>query len=215
MEELIRAIKEDDVQQVRKLLASDPSLIRTPVNEGSLLLMAVYKGASKVAQLLASKSPPPDIFEASAIGDARRVGEIVKVDRGKVDSVNKEGFTPLGLAAFLGHLKVASVLLEGGADLERVMPSVNRNTALDAAVASQQVDVVELLLSKGAKVDVKAARGYTPLHKSAFGGHLELTKILLDHGADPGAETDEGRTPLDIAIERGHDAVAKLLGEGA
>ncbi|NIN67511.1 MAG: ankyrin repeat domain-containing protein, partial [Anaerolineae bacterium] len=52
---------------------------------------------------------------------------------------------------------------------------------------------------------------FTPLHKAAFGGNVELARLLLERGADVAAMTDDGRTPLDIAIERGHAELADVL----
>lgn len=39
----------------------------------------------------------------------------------------------------------------------------------------------------------------TPLHRAAYGGHVDIVKLLLRHGADPRAEDADGQTPYDKA----------------
>lgn len=45
--------------------------------------------------------------------------------------------------------------------------------------------VVELLLEKGAEVDIKHIHfGFTPLYEAGIGGHASIVALLLSHGAD-------------------------------
>ena len=44
--------------------------------------------------------------------------------------------------------------------------------------------MIELLMSKGAKHDVRDKEGRTPLHNAAFNGHKEAVACLLNHRAD-------------------------------
>lgn len=48
------------------------------------------------------------------------------------------------------------------------------------------VDIVELLLSKGANPD-GLSHGGTALHVAAKNGHDDIVKVLLDHHADVSA----------------------------
>lgn len=210
-EPIVDAVKAGDVGKVRRLLEESPGLLDAKTPEGSLLLTAVYHGAAEVAALLAARMPALNVFEAAAVGDGRRLQELLEADARLANAAGEGGFTPLGLAAFFGHEEAARVLLDRGADADRVMENANANTALDAAVAADHLDVVKRLLGAGANVNVQATRGYSPLHKAAFGGNPEMVRLLLDGGADPHLETDEGRRALDIAVERGHEDAAAAL----
>ena len=53
--------------------------------------------------------------------------------------------------------------------------------------------------------------GETPLHLSAYHGHLGVTDLLLKHGANIHDQNGEGETPFDLASMEGHNEVAKLL----
>ncbi len=209
--DIVEAVRSKDVTRVRRLLDENPELLMAETEEGSLILTAVYHGASDVVAELVARASELSIFEAAVLGDAERVGAILESRPGLVDEPNKDGFTPLGLAAFFGHATVARVLLTKGAAVDLVMASVNQNTALDAAVAANHMKVAELLLKSGGRVNPQAVGGYTPLHKAAFAGNVDMARLLLEHGADLSAETEEGRTPLDIAVEKGHAEVAEAF----
>lgn len=209
--DIVEAVKAKDVARVKALLAADPGLAQTKTREGSLILTAVYHGAMDVLSVIREAHAELDIFEAAAVGDADHVLAVIERHPDQANASNADGFTPLGLAAFFGHKEVAERLLVGGAEVDQVIQSVNKNTALDAAVAANHPDIAKLLLDSGANVSPHAAGGFTPLHKAAFGGNVELARLLLERGADVDAETDAGRTPLDIAVERGQREVADVL----
>jgi len=46
------------------------------------------------------------------------------------------------------------------------------------------VQVVELLLSKGANKEHRNVSDYTPLSQAASGGYVNVIKVLLAHGAE-------------------------------
>jgi len=71
-----------------------------------------------------------------------------------------------------------------------------------------------LLLPKGAEVNVRNFRGYSPLMFAASSDAMPagIIRLLLDKGADPsfGADYDEPASAL--AAKRGHTEAARLLG---
>ncbi len=212
-EDLIQAVKKNDVARVKDLLSKDPNLILTKTAEGSLLQTAVYYGAKDAVKALLPRFPQLTIYEASAVGDARRLQHLLDEEPDLVNVPNKDGFTPLGLSAFFGHKAAVQVLLSRGAEVDTVDRSRFANTALDAAVAGDHLEVVAILVNAHASPNVRSAGGHTPLHKAAMNGNREITKLLLDHGADVTAKDDEGKTPLDGAVEKGHPEIAGLLRE--
>lgn len=50
---------------------------------------------------------------------------------------------------------------------------------------SASLDVVELLLNRGAKVDAEDDDNYTPLRTAVYNRNRKLIKLLIENGADP------------------------------
>ncbi|CAG0882241.1 unnamed protein product [Darwinula stevensoni] len=59
---------------------------------------------------------------------------------------------------------------------------------------------IEVLLSKGAKVNAKhSINGWSPLHWAVHRGHEDIVTLLLTHGADKDAVNVKGERALDLA----------------
>ena len=212
-EDMVTAVKANDAAKVKELLSEDPNLILTKTPDGSLLLTAVFHGAREVTRALLPRFPQLTIHEASSVGDAQRLQRILEEEPGLVNAPHEQGFSPLGLAAFFGHKSAVQVLLARGADPDAVDKSRFANTALDAAVSANHLEVVKVLLQNHASVSVRAAAGHTPLHKAAMNGSLDITKLLIEAKADVNATDDAGKTPLAYASMKGHPEVEALLRE--
>jgi ankyrin repeat protein len=104
---------------------------------------------------------------------------------------------------------VAQDLATNSHDLN--LPDDAGRTPLHLAATHCHIDVVVLLLDKGAKIDPRAAGGTTPLHLAAQGGCVEVVNLLLAKGAKVNARDDQKRTPLVRAEQWHQDAIVQLL----
>ena len=74
------------------------------------------------------------------------------------------------------------------------------------------MEVVELLLSKGAAVEHANVRGDTALSLACYGGHEEVVYTLLSRRANVGAASRKNKfTALHLASFKGHLSVVQLL----
>jgi len=88
-----------------------------------------------------------------------------------------------------------------------------------AAVVTNDVDRVSLLIKLGAPVDVDVEiiadfdewGGGKTLHWAAMNDYPNLAELLLKKGADPNAKDAMDKSPLHWAALHNHSAVAKLL----
>ncbi len=70
--------------------------------------------------------------------------------------------------------------------------------------------MIDLLLEKE-DPNIPNIDGWTPLHKAAKAGAVDVVAKLLERHANPNVADKKGRTPLHIAAFNGHGAVIKLL----
>ncbi|HYV08674.1 MAG TPA: ankyrin repeat domain-containing protein [Thermoplasmata archaeon] len=212
-DDLLSAVQKNDAARVRAILDRNPLILRARTPNGTLVLTAAYYGAGDALKLLLERTPEDALnaYEAATTGNARRLKTILGQSRKRINDANEEGFTPLGLAAFFGHVDAVKVLLEAGADVNLKPPSRFQNTAVDAAVAGDHTDVVRVLLAAGADPNVRSEASYTTLHKAAVHGNLDIVRMLVDRGADVKATRDGGHTPLEDAREKGHEAIVEFL----
>lgn len=70
---------------------------------------------------------------------------------------------------------------------------------------------VQLLLSRGADVNVQNELGQTALMVAASFGHEHITRTLLEYGAEIHASCQAGQTALNVAAIRGHERVVRML----
>ena len=206
------AIKQGDRQAVERMLAEDASLAGAREPGGSsAVLTAIYYQEPEIADLLIDRGAPLDMFEASAAGRVSVVAELHDRDPALVEAWAPDGFQPLGLACFFGHAAMVELLLERGAPVS----SPSRNSLavqpINSAAAGQHVDIVQMLLARGANPSARQGEGFTPLHAAAENGQVEMIQLLLAHGAEPNALSNKNKTPRELAMAAGHTEAAALL----
>ena len=162
------------------------------------------------------------LLEAATSAGHAEITELLLARGADPDQYNAQDCHPLYGVAQFGDVRMAALLLDGGATVDRVTgPRHNMGNAeasLYVAAASGQTAMVELLLARGARVDVANRVGGSPLYMAAQCGRVEILKILAAAGAD----VDQGRTddssvggssPLLMACSAGHAAVVEALAE--
>ncbi|MBB6217152.1 ankyrin repeat protein [Anaerosolibacter carboniphilus] len=105
--------------------------------------------------------------------------------------------TFLHIAAVEGDLEMAKNEIANGADINA--RDKDGRTPLLIAVHYGNIDIVKLLIDKGADPSIKETfQGNTPLHEAAFWDQpVEFAKIIVETGkADVNAKNAYGNTPL-------------------
>jgi ankyrin repeat protein len=211
-------------------------------NGDTPLILAAERGHTEVVGLLLAKKVVEANKADGQYGPISRIWvaikRLVEVVRSllpkNVNKANKDGETPLTLAAKKGHKEVVELLLDHVANVSKIdkndktsltlaakkghteevnKPNKSGDTLLILAVKGGHKEVVELLLNRGADVNKPNKDGYTPLILAAARGHTEIVKLLLDHKADvnEAEATIRRNTPLMRAAEGGHLEIVELL----
>ncbi len=210
--DVIEAIESGNAERLKELLAADRALGAARDAAGvSALMQALYRRRKDMAELLRRARPDLDIFEATSLGRADLVEEMVNRDPRLANARSADGFTPLHFAAFFGEESVARLLLEHHADAGAVANNPMRVQPLHSAAAARNLAIVRALLEHGAPVNARQQKGWTALHAAAQHGDKPMVEVLLKHGANPNAKDDEGRTPDEVADEKGHLDIAERL----
>lgn len=120
------------------------------------------------------------------------------------------GNSPLMVSAASGSLECMRFLLSQGADPN----AANLASATPLMWSVGDIAKTRMLLSKGARVDVKSKMGLTPLQAAVLCDRSpEVVKLLIQHGANVNA-CDSGKTStLEAAAATGNPEVVRTLVE--
>lgn len=139
----------------------------------------------------------------------------------KVSIANREGATPMLLAAMNGNAAMIERLLKAGADPNAPLSQFG-DTALMMASRTGKPDAVKMLLSHGAQVNAKETWGdTTALMWAVAEGYPAAVKMLIDAGANVNTASKfvpsatgrgfEGATPRDSKPNQPEQNASGLL----
>lgn len=176
--------------------------------KGSTLQASAESPKGKDASIRELGVQIDSLHEAAMWGDLDQLKRLIAKGT-DINARDKEGNTPLMLAASTGHKAIADLLVAEGARIDA--KNNKRNTALHGAAAAGHTAVADLLIAKGAAINEKNEGGDTPLVLAAFTGYRGVAELLIAKGADINSKKGDDSTPLYIASLHGHKEVADLL----
>ena len=152
---------------------------------GSPLATALVFSCTDAAEALVRRGAKID-----NIAKAAGLGRVDDVRRMLASADVESRHRALALAAQHGHAEIVQLLLDGDEDPNRYNPEGTHahSTPLHQAVWGDHDSVVQLLVERGAKLDIQDTiyQG-TPLDWAIYGGKLEIEKYLRAHGAPTAA----------------------------
>ncbi|KAF4452578.1 hypothetical protein F53441_4597 [Fusarium austroafricanum] len=110
-----------------------------------------------------------------------------------------------------GLFSVVERSLDQGGNVNHTVDWKKDETAIFLAVKNQYLDIVELLIARGADINRRNKTGDNLVYFAVTTGNYNLVKLLLDHGVDPNSHADGDVPPLLLAVRRGYLEIVKLL----
>lgn len=165
------------------------------------------------------------IHDAARKGDLKKVQEILASDPKAVNAQDKNGDTPLHVAALHAQYKVAEALIAAGANVnaKNSYPPFKPDDLGQFFSSSDHADPMRLLHSQsGSRTDEMNTQqfsakeiinsGYTPLELAEFASdHNKMMQLLIAHGADVNSQASSGATALFWAVMRDQKDDEKFL----
>ncbi|KAG8184723.1 hypothetical protein JTE90_019327 [Oedothorax gibbosus] len=125
---------------------------------------------------------------------------------------DKTGNIPLMLAVEVGNHGICRELLmvDAKEQLSVRRPDI-RDTPLHIASRRRDIDLMRMLIEKGAAVNLQNSEGMTPLHLAAMEGDEGMLKVLSQANARANILDRRDRAPVHLAAERGHTNAVEIL----
>jgi cytohesin len=151
------------------------------------------------------------------------VAQLLLENGADVNASTPNGYVPLANASMAANAaEIGRFLILNGADFnpdpcknnKECTCGPNFRTPLHVACQSGKLELAQILVTNGAKVNLMSSDGLTPLHYAIQSGNAEIVKLLLDHGAFINIrEKTTGETELHMASALGYGDIAHLLQE--
>jgi ankyrin repeat protein len=212
-----------DLKLVRDLLKTDTALVQDENDHGRDCMGVCSGEASEV-------TPEEDPYSNTVLHLAG-TAEMATLLLSAGAKVNRPGYhpsehwvrTPVQAAAARGDLLLLQTLLRVGGNVNTPAHWCNGVTALRAAAALGDCDIIRCLLLSGAEIDSvhddfddisqSEISKSTALQMSVRRRNLEVVELLLNAGANPDfpGGGDNAATPLQIAAANSFRAIIELL----
>jgi ankyrin repeat protein/uncharacterized membrane protein len=184
--------------------------VNEPDDKGSTPLMAAIAGSHpKTAELLIQSGARLDVVDKAGISPVAMARAAGWRNLGVRDLYTTDDFDA---ALKKGDLNTLRTLLNGGGHDNWVSGRDERGwPSLTRAAEAGTLEIVLLLLSHGAAVEISDNSIPSPLMVAAAMGKKDIVKVLLKQGADPLREDGAHHTAADMAKQRNQRETAAII----
>jgi ankyrin repeat protein len=198
-----------DLVKVAGFVAADPKALDERKDGSTALHYAAIYGRTTVVDFLlkngANASTTSDAgytpLHHAVMGSSMEIVRLLLANGADPNAHSNKTDTVLSFACSYGihgqKPELVRLLLEAGSDPN--LKSRVETTPLQVAAFHGPIEVLDLLLSKGADVNAVGFQGSTALHWAVDGRNEAAAKLLIEHGAKLDARDGEGRTVLQRA----------------
>lgn len=193
----------DVVQTLLLEAKADPSMLDD--NQESPRQLALKNRHGNTADVLqhAEKLAKGNcIHQAVLSGNTSKLKSRIKKGKADINATDKDGHTPLYLAAATKNFKAVKILLKAGAKTNH---EHEVTTPLHAAATNDDNQIAALLIVNGANLKAQNESGETPLEVAVKKNSANVVKTLI------AAEAQIKETMLPTAVVEGYDKIVATL----
>jgi len=220
------AVYDDDVAEVRRLIKAGADVTLANNYGATPMSIAAEVANTEIVKLLldaGADADSPNADGMTALLAVARTGNVeaakLLLDHGATVDAREAfgGQTALMWASARRHPPMIDLLVAHGADVDarsaardyqRHITAEGRPKSLDSggftpllyAARENCIECVDVLLAKGADIDLADPDGVSPLHLAIMNANWDLAKKLIDAGADVNQWDTFGAAPLFTAV---------------
>jgi ankyrin repeat protein len=228
--DLLMAVTDGTYDDVNKIVASDPALIRTPPSEHgvSLLHHAAEKSHDpRVYQMLLDHgldaNASTDLFKQtpllfSCLGNNLTAAQFLVEHGARINDRDDEGDTPLLIALQEGSPALIDFLLSHNASLDGIG---SRGCWFDGILADfdmpgyQRRNALSVILRHQVGIDIRNAKGNTIYHQALLDGNDDAVAVLIDNRINPFMTDARGVTVYALAVKlKGREFAERVFAGG-
>lgn len=219
-DEIHDAVRRGDLKEVKAVLKAHADWLNNQdQNQKTPLHLALELGHVDIARYLIKKGADINLKDkdkatplhnAAYLGNMKIVDLLLKKGATSLNEGNFRGQTPLHFACERGYPKIATRLLDGGADRE-AKDMIGR-TPLMTTCLSRNMEIAKDLVKRGADINASLKRGpatYTTLSVVAMYGFKDLVDLLID--MDASVSNDSLEPTLAFAVQMGHPGLFEYV----
>jgi ankyrin repeat protein len=229
---LLFAVRDGNTEMTRLLLDRGADIAQSSGNKTSPLLIALLNGQVGIATELLDRGADPNAADAYGRAALFAAIDLRNFNHEKYGDLPTDGHDPLDLIKAMlkksanVNAKTDTVPVHGLMQFDGSWVNFDGETPFVRAALSGDIEVMRMLLEKGADPNISTTQGTTALMAAAGinwipgqtwshseADYAEAVKLCLEHGADVNASNSLGLTAMHGAANRGWESVIQILAD--
>ena len=213
---LLKIVRENGQSEVEKILLDRMQeefleIVKSEYGEEAIFGICKMKNKGMDANLVKKAQLGQDLIPALKKGEQSLALDLI-LKGADVNYRDRDGMTPLLWAARFDYVDIMKLLLDRGAYVNSKLRGLGGESVLMEAITySKNMEMVEMLVQRGADVNYTTSESYNALLRACRVGSFEIAKYLVDNGADVFHKGEHDTSCLMLAAEYGDEKLVNFL----